>query len=85
VASTRIGRHAAESLANQGFVVLAGVRKKEDAQSIVDMKIETLAPVYLDVTDERACVAVMKQVKEMTAKTSLPMVALVNNAGLFFH
>jgi hypothetical protein len=37
--------------------------------------------VYLDVRVEKACIAVMKQVAEMTAKTSLPLVALVNNAG----
>ena len=78
----RIGRHAAESLANQGYVVLAGVRKKDDAKSLRDMNIDTLVPVFLDVTDEDACIAVVDKIKEMTRKTSLPLVALVNNAGM---
>jgi NADP-dependent 3-hydroxy acid dehydrogenase YdfG len=62
-------------------VVLAGVRNKQDAQSVTDMNIATLVPVLLDVTDEATSKAVMKKVKEMTEKTSLPLVALVNNAG----
>jgi NADP-dependent 3-hydroxy acid dehydrogenase YdfG len=45
------------------------------------MNIATLVPVLLDVTDEATSKAVMKKVKEMTEKTSLPLVALVNNAG----
>ena len=81
IAILRIGRHAAEALANRGYVVLAGVRKEADAQSITDMEIKTLVPVYLDVTNEQACIAIMKKVAEMTAKTALPFVALVNNAG----
>ena len=77
----RIGRHAAEALATRGYVVLAGVRNKQDAQSVTDMNIATLVPVLLDVTDEATSKAVMKKVKEMIEKTSLPLVALVNNAG----
>jgi NADP-dependent 3-hydroxy acid dehydrogenase YdfG len=45
------------------------------------MNIATLVPVLLDVTDEATSKAVMKKVKEMIEKTSLPLVALVNNAG----
>lgn len=58
------------------------MRKKEDAKGICDMNIETLVPIYLDITDEQACTRVMKQIAEMTAKTGLPFVALVNNAGI---
>ena len=61
--------------------MLAGVRNKQDAQSVTDMNIATLVPVLLDVTDEATSKAVMKKVKEMIEKTSLPLVALVNNAG----
>jgi len=81
-ASTGIGRHSAESLAKRGYVVFAGVRKEEDAKSINEMGIDTLVPLFLDVTKEDMCVEAMKQVKEMTEKTSLPLVALVNNAGV---
>lgn len=81
-ASTGIGRHVAESLANRGYVVMAGVRKQADAQSITDLNIDTLVPIFLDITDEDACRRVMKKVAEMTAKTNLPFVALVNNAGM---
>ena len=51
-ASTGIGRHAAEWMANNGFVVYAGIRKDSDAESIRGVGITTLLPVKLDVTDD---------------------------------
>lgn len=78
-ASTGIGRHAAQSLAKQGYVVLAGVRSDSDFNSIQDCGLSNLIPVFLDVTNEIECKSVIQKVNTMMEK--LPFVALVNNAG----
>ncbi len=82
-ASTGIGRHAAEFLANNHkYTVLAGVRKESDAQDILNMNIANLKPLIVDVTKHDSCVAAIDNIKELMKETSLPFVALVNNAGV---
>lgn len=82
-ASTGIGRHAAEYLAREkGFVVYAGVRKQEDINSILDSKIPSLRPLLLDVTSHISCEEAAKTVLSSSRKENLPIIALVNNAGI---
>jgi NAD(P)-dependent dehydrogenase (short-subunit alcohol dehydrogenase family) len=81
-ASTGIGRHAAESLALKGFHVFAGVRKESDANSIKSAKIDTLHPLILDVTQHESVVSAIHEVARFVEESSLPLVAVINNAGV---
>ena len=81
-ASSGIGRHAAETLAKEGFVVYAGVRKQDDADSILSAKIENLVPVFLDVTKQESIDEGYKKITEDLNARKLPLVGLVNNAGI---
>lgn len=81
-ASTGIGRHAAELMANKGFVVYAGVRKDSDAASIRGAGIATLVPVKLDVTDEASVAAAVEFVSTDLQKRRIALAGLVNNAGV---
>jgi NAD(P)-dependent dehydrogenase (short-subunit alcohol dehydrogenase family) len=79
-ASTGIGRDAAEHLARRhaGLVVLAGVRRAEDAAAVRAAGLQNLVPVELDV---RSAASVAAAVAAADA-TGLPLVAVVCNAGL---
>lgn len=82
-ASTGIGRHAAEHLANNSrYLVLAGVRKESDAESIRQMKIGGLVPLIIDVTSEGSCKESLEAVKALMKDKSIPFYALINNAGI---
>ncbi len=83
-ASTGIGRHAAEHLANKykSHIILAGVRKETDASSIRDSEIENLLPIIIDVTSHDSCVKAVGEILSLMEKKSLPFVGLVNNAGI---
>lgn len=83
-ASTGIGRHAAEQLANDhpGFLVLAGVRKNSDAESIKSLNVPNLSPLIIDVAKHESCVAAMDEVKTLMNAKNLPLIGLVNNAGI---
>jgi NAD(P)-dependent dehydrogenase (short-subunit alcohol dehydrogenase family) len=82
-ASTGIGRHAAEYLANNTeLVVLAGVRKQHDAEDITGMKIKNLVPVLLDVADHGSCVRAVESMRALMKELNLPLIAVVNNAGI---
>lgn len=48
-ASTGIGLHAALSMADEGYVVYAGVRKDADAARLSSYGKPTLVPILLDV------------------------------------
>lgn len=80
-ASTGIGRHAALSLDAAGFTVLAGVRTQADADSLTAVRA-TVRPVLLDVTDEASCRAAADTAARTGAELGLPVVGLVNNAGV---
>ncbi|WP_405080988.1 SDR family NAD(P)-dependent oxidoreductase [Paenibacillus chitinolyticus] len=75
--SSGIGRATAEQLAAEGFHVLAGVRRQEDADKIKRKNIE---PVILDVT----AIDTLKALAERVEQDPLgrPLRAVVNNAGI---
>jgi NAD(P)-dependent dehydrogenase (short-subunit alcohol dehydrogenase family) len=74
-ASTGMGAAAARELARQGFHVLAGVRRDQDADAIRATDIE---PVILDITKPEHVEALAARV----AADARPLHALVNNAGI---
>ncbi|MET1071988.1 MAG: SDR family NAD(P)-dependent oxidoreductase [Umezawaea sp.] len=76
-ASTGIGRATAVRLAADGFHVLAGVRRREDADRLAAHDIE---PLILDITDEAHVAALAERVAQDRA--GRPLRAVVNNAGI---
>lgn len=87
-ASTGIGAHAAHSLADAGFLVFAGVRKEADGETLkanapTAKSRENILPIILDVTKQEQIYAAVQTVQEtLAAKGGLPLVGLVNNAGV---
>ncbi|MDG0811156.1 SDR family NAD(P)-dependent oxidoreductase [Cohnella rhizosphaerae] len=75
--SSGIGRATAERLAADGFHVLAGVRRQEDADKIRRHNIE---PVIVDITNLDTLKALAERVKQDPLGRSLR--AVVNNAGI---
>ncbi|UQZ34140.1 dehydrogenase [Paenibacillus sp. PK3_47] len=75
--SSGIGRATAEQLAAEGFHVLAGVRRQEDADKIKHKNIE---PVIVDVTNNDTLKALAERVKQ--DPLGRPLRAVVNNAGI---
>lgn len=79
-ASSGIGRHAAISLARQGYTVFAGCRKQNDMESLSAEGVSTLRPIIIDVTKEKQIDEAYHKIEaELGGK---PFVALVNNAGM---
>ncbi|WP_328609876.1 SDR family NAD(P)-dependent oxidoreductase [Amycolatopsis sp. NBC_00345] len=74
-ASTGMGASAARELARQGFHVLAGVRRDQDADAIRTTGIE---PVILDITKSEH----VKALGARVAADPRALHALVNNAGI---
>ena len=75
-ASTGIGRHLAQTLAENGYHVYAGARKDSDIAAL--NAIENITAVKLDVTKQDEIDAVVELI---TAKGT-GLYALVNNAGI---
>ncbi|MEK4436235.1 MULTISPECIES: SDR family NAD(P)-dependent oxidoreductase [Paenibacillus] len=75
--SSGIGRATAEQLAAEGFHVLAGVRRQEDADKIKQKNIE---PVILDITTIDTLRALAERVEQ--DPLGRPLRAVVNNAGI---
>ena len=75
-ASTGIGRHLAETLAEQGYHVYAGARKDEDLEAL--NAIENVTAVKLDVTKQDQIDAVVAMIQEK----GTGLYGLVNNAGV---
>ncbi|NKI34166.1 SDR family NAD(P)-dependent oxidoreductase [Wenzhouxiangella sp. XN79A] len=75
-ASTGIGRHLAEALAEAGHHVYAGARKQEDLDAL--NAIENITAVRLDVTKPDEIDAVVALIEER----GTGLYALVNNAGI---
>ncbi|MDN8591425.1 SDR family oxidoreductase [Paenibacillus sp. 11B] len=75
--SSGIGRATAEQLAAEGFHVLAGVRRQEDADKIKRKNIE---PVIVDVTNIDTLKALAERVEQ--DQLGRPLRAVVNNAGI---
>jgi len=78
-ASTGIGRATALRLDRGGWRVFAGVRKREDAESLQGEASERLTPVFLDVTDPAQIAAAAERVERESADG---LDGLVNNAGV---
>eukprot|EP00049_Salpingoeca_infusionum_P010773 m.185907 g.185907 ORF g.185907 m.185907 type:complete len:328 (-) comp14742_c3_seq1:44-1027(-) len=77
-ASSGIGYAAAVELATMGYHVYATVRKERDQVLLHNLKIKTLHPVIMDVTNHQQVADVAAQI----AKSGFPFVGLVNNAGI---
>lgn len=83
-ASSGIGRHAAISLAKDGYLTFAGVRKDSDFQSILDENIPTLLPIKIDVTNEAQVKTAAEKISTALKRKGEKFVALVNNAGMAY-
>jgi len=75
-ASTGIGRHLTETLAEAGYHVYAGARKDEDLAELD--AIDNVTAVRLDVTSQDQLDAAVELIK----KKGTGLYALVNNAGV---
>ena len=75
-ASTGIGRHLAESLAEKGYHVYAGARKDKDLAELD--AIDNVTAVKLDVTKQDQVDAVAAMIREK----GTGLYGLVNNAGV---
>ncbi len=75
-ASTGIGRHLAETLADKGYHVYAGARKDKDLAALNE--IENVTAVRLDVTKQDQVDAVVAMIQEK----GTGLYALVNNDGV---
>ncbi len=75
-ASTGIGRHLAETLAENGYHVYAGARKDADLAEL--NMIDNITAVRLDVTRQEQVDAVVEMIKER----GTGLYGLVNNAGV---
>ena len=81
-ASTGIGRLSALRLDEMGFRVLAGVRRRADAESLAAEASGRLTPVHLDVTRTEDVLRAAEHVREAVGDGGLW--GLVNNAGVVF-
>ena len=79
-ASTGIGRATALYLDAKGYLVFPGVRKEADAEGLRQQGSDRLAPVMIDVTDEKSIASAREQVAEAVGERGLA--GLVNNAGV---
>lgn len=75
--SSGIGRATAQRLAEDGFHVLAGVRRQEDADKINGKNIEA---VIVDITKADALKSLAERVEQ--DPEGRPLRAVVNNAGI---
>lgn len=69
-----MGRAAAESLVENGFMVYAGTR---DTEALRELEREELVPIRLDITDPVSVDAVIKKIYERDGHIDI----LINNAG----
>jgi NAD(P)-dependent dehydrogenase (short-subunit alcohol dehydrogenase family) len=79
--STGIGRGIALRLCQDGYRVFAGVRKREDAETLCAEAGERLSPLLLDVTDADAIARAVEEVREAIGADG-ELAGLVNNAGI---
>jgi len=84
-ASTGIGQHAAHHLSSLGYLVFAGVRKKEDGNRLISEASNSLVvPIIVDVSSDESVDSAFKEVQKKLKEEGLPLLALVNNAGVTF-
>jgi short-subunit dehydrogenase len=75
-ASTGIGRATAEYIAQNGFHVYAGARKKQDLDGLA--QIPNIIPLQLDVTKQSDIELALSEIK----KRGTGLYGVVNNAGI---
>ena len=78
--STGIGAATALHLADEGFHVLAGVRRKADGEALQARAPERVTPLHIEVTDEASIAAAAAIVQDAVGERGLA--GLVNNAGI---
>ncbi len=78
--STGIGYSTAQHLAENGFLVLAGVRKESDCDRLKEIPTN-ITPAILDVTDTGAIDAVTNLIEDTYAHS---FYGVVNNAGVMY-
>ena len=79
-ASSGIGESACIALAKQGYEVLAGVRKQEDAERLRSAAPGKISPLIMDVTDGTSLQQAKLEAERLIGQDSL--VAIFNNAGV---
>lgn len=77
--SSGIGRATALLLAENGFRVLAGVRRAEQVEQLSDPRLPHLEPILLDVTNEDDVRSVVGYIQQTCPQG---LFGLVNNAGM---
>ena len=80
-ASSGIGKHAALTLADRGFIVFAGVRKVADAEKL-RQENAALVPVIIDVTKQEQVDAAVGTVREALRATETELKATVSKLSL---
>ena len=78
--SSGIGRFTAVELAKNGWHVLAGVRRQEDADSLVQQQPDNLTPVLLDIASDASVSAACQTISTLCNGHGVQ--ALINNAGV---
>ncbi len=78
-ASTGIGEACAKYLAERGWRVFAGVRKKSDANRLAAVS-KNIHPVTLDVTEPRQIAQAINSIRKIVGEDGLQ--GLANNAGI---
>ena len=78
--STGIGRACALFLDRKGYQVFAGVRKKEDGDSLKQESTDKLTPILIDVTDNDVISRAVEIVEKSVGNDGLA--GLINNAGV---
>ncbi len=78
--STGIGAACARRLADEGFLVFAGVRRDEDANAIREESSPALTPLMIDITSPPMIAAATEIVAAAVGDRGLA--GLVNNAGI---
>lgn len=77
-ASRGIGHATSVRLANAGWRVFAGVRRREDGEALRE-RSTSIEPVLLDITDGAQIAAVVERIGEATGSA---LHGIVNNAGI---
>ena len=81
--SSGIGKHAVLELSKAGYHVFAGVRKERDGIALVEESSSCrVHPIILDVTSSENISNALRVVESFTRTTGLPLVGLINNAGV---
>jgi NAD(P)-dependent dehydrogenase (short-subunit alcohol dehydrogenase family) len=81
--STGIGKACALTLAKNGFVVLAGVRREEDGRNLEAAAGGNLRGILLDIADPDSVSAAAGKIGEIVGEAGLA--GIVNNAGIGVH